>query len=127
MSEQEAKQTTKTPVTIDVDANGFHKLQHVNDWGVDGWFLWLTSHPGDMSGQDQSVRLRDGTKVEVKWPEGTVSKEVIVAKKEIVTVGDMGHTYKTTTERLYVSQRVNGVEWFVDISRNPTLRFKILA
>jgi hypothetical protein len=79
--------------TIDVDAGGFYKLQHVNDWGVDGWFLFLTSHPGDMSGQDQSVRLRHGTRVEVLWPDGSTSDETIIAERHRVTVGDMGHSY----------------------------------
>lgn len=113
-------------MTRDVDADGFYKLQHVNDWGVDGWFLWLTSHPGDMNGQDQSARLRHGSKVEVKWPDGTTSKETIVAFHVRVTVGDMGHSYQTTTENLFVTHFVRGVPWSAELSKNPELRFKII-
>jgi len=93
------------------DEDGWCMPVVVNDWGVDAYFL--RAQKSDMGTwgiqeQDQSQRLSEGDRVQVRWPNGKVTFEKIVGESHSVTIGDMGHDYHTATERLFVERKVDG-------------------
>ena len=77
---------------------------------------------GGHSDQDQSYRINPGDRVDVMWPDKSVSCEVLVKKTVYTSVSDMGHDDEITYSRPIIKKVLNGK--IVEIMDFNGLRFK---
>lgn len=100
------------------DFENFVKVIPVDDWGSVGYYLKAEKGCGGTWSHatlDQSYRLKNGDKVEVRWPSGKVTDEVVRIVTHHTTVSDHGHQYPTDTETMHIELR--------DKERNIRVRF----
>lgn len=114
-------------IVEDVNSRGWAKPICVNDWGSEAYYLRATKSDAGTWGhseQDDSVCLKEGTVVLVLWPDCTVSLEIIRTERVNSTVFDVGHEYRTSSDRPFIEKLLNGLLLRVPIN---DLRFKIQA
>lgn len=81
----------------------FTRIVEVDDWASAGYYLKAKlSASGTWSHRslDQTHRLKNGDKLEVLLPDGTVVKATARVTVGQTSYSDMGHIYETTTEHL---------------------------
>lgn len=81
----------------------FTKIVVVDDWASVGYYLKAAksaSGTWSHSSLDQTHRLKDGDKLEVLCPDGTVVKARAAVTEHPTSYHDHGHTYETRTEHL---------------------------
>lgn len=88
----------------------FVKIEAVDDWASVGYYLSYDGMPPKGSTRshrdfDQRYRIKDGDVLEVKWPNGQVTKEVFFVQEVPTSYMDHGHRYDTTTENMYIHFR----------------------
>lgn len=101
------------------DKDGFYKVMALDDWGVvNYWLGGSLSSAGTASNRDQdpAMRLKNGDKVKVKWPDGKVSNEVVNIREYTNTVYDMGHQYDVKAEFGFLKSKVRGMAVEIDIN-----------
>ena len=94
-------------------ADGWCRPVCVNDWGSDGWYMRATMSDSGTWGhamQSPANRIEKGDSIEVCWPDGSITTERLKAESKSVTIQDMGNSYETTTERLYVDTTHRGIK-----------------
>jgi hypothetical protein len=91
----------------------FAKIITLDDWGNVGYYLKAKKSSAGTWGheeQDQSFRLKNGDKLVVKWPDGTLTNEVCKIVSVTNTVHDHGHEYTVKSERLYFAMKKFGAK-----------------
>jgi hypothetical protein len=104
------------------------KIITVDDWGARGYYLKAAkSAAGTWSHRelDQSMRLKNGDRLEVLWPDGAITRTKARVIEVTETVHDHGHEYPTKSESLFLSLRVNGAKLdFDDFSKIRVRRLR---
>lgn len=95
----------------------FVKIITLDDWGAKGYYLKAKKSAAGTwghEGQDQTFRLKNGDELEVRWPDGSITKTRARIVEVTETVHDHGHEYPTRSENLYLSVRVGGTKVDLD-------------
>ncbi len=88
-----------------------------NNWEILTYAEYLImSDWGTHTPVSDDARLSAGQVVDVRWPNGAVSAEVIEARPYSTSVSDMGHNYPVNTERMVVCTATRGQAVEIDIS-----------
>lgn len=99
----------------------FVKIITVDDWGNVGYYLKVKlTAAGTWShrDQDQSLRLKNGDKLEVRWPDKTLTRETCRIVPATRVVSDHGHDSEVTSERLFFKLKKFGASMeFDDFSK----------
>lgn len=104
---------------VEKKSDGFYQPIAVDDWGNVGYYLSAVQSDSGTWGhaeQDQSLRLKEGDKVLVRWPDKSESEEVLVSRGYTRTINDMGHKYEVSGDYLVVVSLLRGVETDVPIT-----------
>lgn len=78
----------------DIDSDGYAKPIRLNDWGYQAYFTKIVESDygtRSVNEQDPETRLKQGTQVHVKWPDGTITLEKLVGEPYTEMVQDQGH------------------------------------
>jgi len=73
---------------------GWVRLERGNDWGKE--FLMLPG--GNRGDKSDAIQFMEGERIEVRWPDGSVTTEVVVIQQFYTTVSDHGHEYPVQYE-----------------------------
>ena len=90
------------------------RLKRGNDWGVS--YLAVEPKRDGFADSTRKVEFAAGTPLHVRWPDGTESTEPAAERVVHGTVGDMGHTYDTTSHNQGIEVNRNGVMLFVSLA-----------
>lgn len=94
----------------------FVKLECANDWGAKYWQLpGKALDKNGMASYNRGLKLCTGMALDVKWPDGSISTEILEAVKERGTIGDMGHDYNYTTTQYGFTCIARGMKYFVNL------------
>lgn len=89
-------------------------LRRANDWGVE----YLSPDPLDERGQanlHRSVRIAEGALVDVLWPDGTITFEIVSLRKTVTRVSDMRHDYEVTSHIPGITAVVHGAAVWIPL------------
>lgn len=91
----------------------FVKLEIANDWGAKYWQLpGKAQDKHGMASYSRGLKLCPGMKLDVKWPDGSITNETLASKDEYGTIGDMGHNYDYKTEQYGFHVKSRGlIQW----------------
>jgi hypothetical protein len=95
----------------------FVKIITLDAWGSKGYYLKAKKSAAGTwghEGQDQSFRLKNGDKLEVRWPDGTLTQTRVRIAEVTETVFDHGHEYPTRSENLYLRSEMKGTKVDLD-------------
>lgn len=90
---------------------GWTKLGRGNDWGVEYIAPADKVHDaGGFASAQRGLKFKDGDRVHVRWPDGSILSTAIVHKAYDTTVGDMGHVYPVHYELPGIEVEHHGVK-----------------
>ena len=92
------------------------RLKKANDWGSDYIAMNPYTKTGGASSR-QALKIRDGEELEVLMPDGTVMSAKIAIHEHQGTVGDMGHTYDTTSRVPFALASFHGLDVAIDLTK----------
>lgn len=110
---------------IEDTLDGWSRPIRLDDWGSVHWYLKIVESAAGTrshSDQDPSDLLKPGDSVEVQWPDGTVSVQVLGAGSTVYQVSDHGPAYDVRSEQLYVDIPHRGMGLQVTNLSNIRLR-----
>ncbi len=97
----------------------YKKLGRANDWGADyiGWEGETLTPGGFADSRKLALKVSDGDKVKVRWPDGHESVETIEHRNYKFSVSDMGHEYTSSYDLPGFSVSVHGTNVWLPLDK----------